>query len=86
MNNYIFALIILLNIITSIVFIYDKYSACKHKSRISENTLMILSLIGGATSLYLLMYIINHKTRKTKFTFFIPVIIIIQYSFLLFIL
>ena len=86
MNNHIFILILLLNIITAIVFIYDKHAAKTHKYRISEKCLLLLSIFGAATTLYLLMFMINHKTRKPKFTIFVPLIIFIQFATCLFIL
>ena len=83
MNNYLFIIITLLNIITAILFIYDKYASSRRLQRISEKTLILLSIFGSSITLYFLMYIIHHKTRKIKFTVSIPLIIAIQ-IFLLF--
>lgn len=65
---------------TAAIFItvYDKAAAIRHKQRIRENTLLLLSGIGGSLSMLLTMIIIRHKTRHLKFMIGIPIIIIIQ--------
>lgn len=70
--------LIIINIIAAVFTIQDKKFAKKHQWRISENTLMIISLLGGSPAMYLTMKIIRHKTRHPKFMIGIPVILITE--------
>jgi len=69
--------LITINIITFIIYGIDKYKSIKHKYRISENTLIILALLGGALGAFLGMIIFHHKTKKKKFIILIPIILLI---------
>lgn len=68
----------MINIISFGIYYIDKEKAKKNKWRISENTLLLFALIGGSIGAYLSMYIFRHKTKHLKFTFGIPLIVIIQ--------
>lgn len=59
--------LIVVNIILLFLMAYDKYCAIKNKSRISERTFIIGSLVGGFIGLSLGMLLFNHKIRKSKF-------------------
>lgn len=59
--------IISLSIITFFIYGCDKLLAIKRKRRISEHTLLLLSVIGGALGALIAMYLFHHKTRKRKF-------------------
>lgn len=72
----IFSLIIL-NLISFIVFYIDKRKAIKRKRRISEKTLIKLSIF-GTTGALLSMYLFRHKTKKNKFVITLPLILIIK--------
>ncbi|MDW9378837.1 DUF1294 domain-containing protein [Chryseobacterium sp. JV558] len=71
-----FPFLLIANLITFGVFGFDKWQAKKQQWRISENTLLGISLIGlvGAASG---MIIFNHKVSKKSFLvkFFIVVLI-----------
>lgn len=58
--------------------IHDKRRAIASKSRISERTLMLIALIGGALPMYIAMRCIRHKTLHNKFMLGLPVIFLIQ--------
>lgn len=60
----------------------DKEKAKKHKWRISENTLIILSLLGGSIGSFIGMNKFRHKTKHIKFKYGIPLIIIFQIIFI----
>ena len=66
-----------INIITFIAYGIDKYKSKKQKYRISENTLIILAIIGGPLGAILGMHIFHHKTKKKKFIILIPIILLI---------
>jgi uncharacterized membrane protein YsdA (DUF1294 family) len=53
-----------MNLLSGILFAYDKHAAIKNHRRIPELTLHILEIAGGVFSVFLLMYIIHHKNRK----------------------
>lgn len=59
--------ILLMSLITFVTFGIDKNKAVHHKERISEKTLLTLSLIGGAFGGLLGMKVFHHKTLKKKF-------------------
>lgn len=58
--------IIILNLINFILYGIDKYKARHNKWRISEKTLLTLSIIAGMGG-FLGMEIFHHKTREKKF-------------------
>ena len=78
MENILFYYLILVNIIAFITIYIDKKKAIKHKWRIKESTLFLLSIIGGSLGTLFGMYTFRHKTKHLKFTLGIPLIIIIQ--------
>lgn len=64
--------------ITAIITAVDKYKAKKGAFRISEATLFILALTGGALSEYVTMRLIHHKTLHKRFMIGLPLIILFQ--------
>ncbi|MDU1022329.1 MAG: DUF1294 domain-containing protein [Peptoniphilus harei] len=62
-NNY---LIIILNLINFILYGIDKYKAKHNLWRISEKTLLMLSVLAGVGGI-LGMEFFHHKTREKKF-------------------
>lgn len=56
----------------------DKYKAKKRAFRIPEATLFIIAAIGGSVGSLIGMYFFHHKTLHRKFTYGIPLILIIQ--------
>ena len=66
-----------INIITFIIYGIDKYKSIKHKYRISENTLIILAILGGPLGALMGMISFHHKTKKKKFTILIPIILLL---------
>ena len=69
---------IMINIFASLICIFDKISARYEGRRISEKTLMIISVIGGSIFMYFTMKIIRHKTKHKKFMIGLPLIILVQ--------
>ena len=59
--------LIIVNILAFFLCFIDKRKAIKQKYRISEDTLLFISLIGGCFGLVLSMNIFHHKTKKLKF-------------------
>ena len=50
----------------------DKFNAIHDYRRISEKTLMLFGLFGGALFMFAVMKLIRHKTRKPKFMVSFP--------------
>lgn len=81
-SKYIFIYILIINLIGFLFMYIDKKRAINHQFRISENTLLLLSILGGSIGSFIGMYKFRHKTKKKKFTVGIPLIFIIE-SFLI---
>lgn len=76
---YLFLLYItLLNLLGLTLMYIDKIKAINNEWRISENTLMLVSILGGSVGSYLGMKLFRHKTKHAKFSIGVPVIIFIQ--------
>lgn len=70
--------LIVINIIAFIAMGIDKQKAIKHKWRIPEKTLMLLSVLGGSVGMFIGMHVFRHKTKHTLFVVGVPVIFIIE--------
>ena len=55
-----------INIISFLIFIFDKWCAGKHFERIPENFLLFLCFLGGGTGALIAMVFFRHKIRKKK--------------------
>lgn len=78
MEKFIIYYLLIINIIAFITIYIDKQKAIKHKWRIKESTLFLLSALGGSLGTLLGMYNFRHKTKHKKFTIGIPLILVIQ--------
>ncbi|MBE6053498.1 MAG: DUF1294 domain-containing protein [Clostridium sartagoforme] len=72
----------IINIVAFIVIYIDKQKAIKHKWRIKESTLFLLSILGGSLGTLIGMYTFHHKTKHIKFTLGIPFVLILQIIFI----
>lgn len=78
MGKMFFIYILIISIVTTIITAYDKAAAKKRNFRISESTLILCAIFGGAVAELITMLVIRHKTRHIKFMLGLPVIIMIQ--------
>lgn len=76
--EYLICYVTLINIITFTIYVIDKKKAEKDRWRISEKTLILLAVIGGAFGALIAMHLVRHKTKKNRFRIGIPVILIMQ--------
>ena len=76
--EYLFIYLLIISVISVFVTVLDKYLAKHNMWRISEKTLFIFAVLGGGVAMYTTMRIIHHKTRKNKFMFGIPAIILLE--------
>ena len=84
MEKYLIPYLIIISIFTFFIYSIDKRSSKqKNKRRISEKTLLTLSIIGGAFGGYLAMIIKHHKTKHWYFVI-INILGIVGYTTLLY--
>lgn len=76
--KYFFLYLIIINVVSFITMAADKYYARNHRWRISENTLMILAVVGGSVGSIAGMFLLRHKTKHLKFLFGLPAILLVQ--------
>lgn len=69
--------LIIINIIGFSICFIDKYKSKKHKYRVPEIVLLLISFIGGCFGFFIGMIIFHHKTKKIKFYICIPLFIIL---------
>ena len=80
MEKIFYVYLLIISIVTVVLTVYDKIAAKKRAFRISEATLILCGLFGGAIAELVTMLIIRHKTRHIKFMIGLPVIILVQVS------
>lgn len=72
----------IINLIAILLMKKDKEYAEKGQRRVRETTLLIVALIGGSLGMYYAMFKYKHKTLHNKFSIGIPVIIVIQFAYI----
>lgn len=70
--------LIVVNIITFIVFLWDKVRAKEGEWRVSESTILLFAALGGTPAAFLARAIFRHKTRKQPFGYILVAIAVIQ--------
>lgn len=66
--------LLFINLLTFLLFWYDKAAARRHRRRIPEKTLFFFSVMGGAPGGWLAMLLFRHKTRHWYFKLFMPLL------------
>ena len=84
MNESVIYFCIVINIITFLVFGYDKWQAKNNKRRISEFNLLLLAGVGGTIGGLIGMNFFKHKTNKFSFILSFYAIVILQIVLLYF--
>ncbi len=84
--QYIILYGILINLIGVGAMALDKYKSQKGYWRISENTLFLITILGGGIGTIFGMYYFRHKTKKLKFTIGFPTILIGEIILLIYII
>ncbi len=67
----------IVNLLAFIVFGIDKRRARKKRWRIPEITLIMFAAIGGSIGALIGMFFWHHKTKKLKFLFAVPALLIL---------
>ena len=70
--------LLMINFIGFFMMWSDKRKAKKGKWRIPEQTLFIVTALGGGIGTIAGMYTFRHKTKKLKFTIGLPAIVILE--------
>ena len=69
---------LIINLIGFLAMAIDKWKAKNNAWRIPENTLFSITVLGGGIGTIAGMYVFRHKTKKTKFTIGMPVILVLE--------
>lgn len=70
--------LVIINLIGFYMMWSDKRRAKWRKWRIPEQTLFVITALGGGIGTIAGMYTFRHKTKKLKFTIGLPVILILE--------
>ncbi|PWN71869.1 DUF1294 domain-containing protein [Chryseobacterium phosphatilyticum] len=70
--------LLIINLTAFGVFGFDKWQAQKHQWRISENTLLGISLLGGIVGAASGMILFNHKISKKSFLMKFIIVVLID--------
>ena len=76
--------LVVINIIGFFAMGIDKWKAKNNAWRIPENTLFVITALGGGIGTIAGMYTFRHKTKKAKFTFGLPGILILEIAFIIY--
>jgi hypothetical protein len=82
--HVVLAYFITVNVLGLVLFGIDKWKAKHDKWRISEATLLSLTVIGGSIGAWVGMKVWHHKTMHKKFKYGIPLVMVLQFALLLF--
>ena len=83
-SHFILVYLIIVNMLGLVLFGIDKWKAKHDKWRISEATLLSVTAIGGSIGAWVGMKVWHHKTMHKKFKYGIPLVMVLQFSLLLF--
>jgi len=76
--NIIHAYLIAVNIVTFLIYGFDKRQAVQSNIRVPELLLHLLALIGGSPAAAIAQIVFRHKTKKTRFRIIFFLIIGVQ--------
>ena len=85
MLKYLFYYLAAVSFLAVILTLYDKRAARKGRWRISENALLCVAAFGGSAAMLLSMLLIRHKTKHVKFMAGLPLILVLQVLFAVFV-
>ena len=74
----VFIYLILINALSLVLMLLDKYKARKKLWRIPEGALLAIAMAGGSLGALIGMYLFRHKTRHLQFSLGIPILLVIH--------
>lgn len=75
--------LLIINAISFLLMLTDKHKAKKRRYRIPESVLLGFAAIGGSLGSLVGMYLVRHKTKKTRFYIGIPIFLIVHIIFII---
>lgn len=84
--EYTWYYLIIINALGLFFMHYDKKSAKANRQRVAETDLIGIALLFGSLGILMGMIMFRHKTKKTLFSFLMPVLPVLQTLFLVFVL
>lgn len=76
--RYLPVYLLLINALGLLLMRIDKKNAVHRRWRIPELALLTVAAIGGGLGSLAGMYLFRHKTRKTRFTVGLPILIVLH--------
>lgn len=76
--NMIIWILVIMNVVGFFIMGEDKRRAKKQQYRISEQTLWLLAIVGGAPAMTLAMNLFRHKTKHAQFKIGFPLVALLQ--------
>jgi uncharacterized membrane protein YsdA (DUF1294 family) len=73
-----FIYLILINAVSFLLMLIDKYKARKKLWRIPEGLLLSTVFAGGSLGALIGMYLVRHKTKHLQFVLGIPIMLVIH--------
>lgn len=70
--------LIVINVVTFVIYGYDKTVAGRAWTRVPERLLLLLALVGGTVGALLAMLLFRHKTSKAGFRLKFLLVILLQ--------
>lgn len=88
LQTVIYGYLVVINIVAFAIYGLDKKRAIHDEWRIPEATLLTLAAVGGSVGALFGMQTFRHKTRKPKFAYGVPAMLLVHLGlfYLLFIL
>jgi len=68
----------IINIMTFLLYGFDKLSARLNWRRVPEKTLWLSAFLGGSIGAIIGMQLFRHKTKKTSFQFVFAILVLLQ--------
>lgn len=84
--DFVILYLLIMNAAGALFMHADKRRAIRGKYRIPERVLLAVAFMGGSAGSLLGMYVFHHKTRKPRFSVGIPLMLVMQGCFFLFLL
>lgn len=85
MQKYFWIYLAIISTIAVIATLYDKMASVHFtNNRISENHLLLISILGGSLAMLIMMQLIRHKTKHPLFMVGIPLIMLLQIALIAF--